>query len=460
MTGTKRIIQLLALIGLAAPAAAQERAAAPVGTLRGFVVDSIRGGPLQGATVAVQGIQGLAFTDSLGEYQIGNIPPGEYRVALFDALLDTLGITVLSHPARFAGGDTVELNLAIPSPRTIIAAKCGPAQGMESAAFGQVRDAVTGDPIAGARVILGWVELAVSRETGFRHDPKQRVAVSDAEGQYRICGLPAGLTADAYAEIGGKRTGYVQLAFGGSAMATATFLIPPTPPLASGASPTDSARARAGASSVRGVVTDETGKPVAGAHVSIAEGSSAAVTDPGGRFALDGQPAGTQALLVRRLGYLPAQVTVNLTPSVSRVVSVSLGRHVPVLEDVRVQARGDAALAEVGFTRRKRQGAGQYLERADIERRNALRLEHLFSGIRGLRVVGDEVRGQPEGAGYRCVRFFIDGQQWRGGPPGDFVLPSEVAAIEVYSRTMAPGEFQSFGDCETVVIWTKWRLRR
>lgn len=456
MTRTKRIIQLLALIGLAAPAAAQERAAAPVGTLRGFVVDSVRGGPLQGATVAVQGIQGLAFTDSLGEYQLGNIPPGEYRVALFDALLDTLDITVLSHPARFTGGDTVELDLAIPSARTIIGAKCGPAQGMESAAFGQVRDAVTGDPIGGARVILGWVELAVSKETGFRHDPKQRVGVSDVDGQYRICGLPAGLTADAYAEIGGKRTGYVQLAFGSSAMAVATFLIPPEPPLVAG----DSARARPGASRVRGVVTDESGRPVAGAHVSIAEGNSAAVTDSGGRFALEGQPAGTQALLVRRLGYLPAQVTVNLTPSVSRVVSVSLGRHVPVLEDVRVQARGDAALAEVGFTRRKRQGAGQYLERADIERRNALRLEHLFTGIRGLRVVGDEVRGQPEGSGYRCVRFFIDGQQWRGGSPGDFVLPSEVAAIEVYSRTMAPGEFQSFGDCETVVIWTKWRLRR
>jgi hypothetical protein len=300
----------------------------------------------------------------------------------------------------------------------------------------------------------------VSQQTGFRHDPKQRVAVSGVEGHFELCGLPPGLAADAYAEIGGKRTGYVQLAFGSSPMAVATFLIPPTPPLAANSTAADSARAGAGASSVRGRVTDERGNPVANAHVTVAEGNSAAVTDSSGRFSLDAQPAGTQALVVRRLGYMPKQVTVNLTPRAIREVSVSLGELVPVLAEVQIEARGDAALAEVGFTRRKRQGSGQYLEREAIERRNALRLEHLFTGFRGLRVVGDQVRGQPEGSGYRCVRFFIDGQQWRGGSPGDFVLPSEVAAIEVYSRATAPGEFQTFGDCETVVIWTKWRLRR
>lgn len=455
-----RIIQLAILLVTAASptlAGAQQAAPPPFATLRGVVVDSVRGGELRGATISVEGTPGLAFTDSLGRYQVDRIPPGEYRVALFHQLLDTIGIAVVSHPARFVAGDTVELDLAIPSPRTILAAKCGRGDGQSVAVFGRVLDAITDQPVEGARVILGWVELMVSQETGFRHDPKQRVAVSDVEGHFELCGLPAGLTAEAYAEVGGKRTGYVQLALGSSPMAVTTFLIPPTPPPAANAA--DQARA-AGASSVRGRVTDERGDPVANAHVTIAEGNSAAVTDSSGRFSLDAQPAGTQALVVRRLGYTPKQVTVNLTPRAVREVTVRLGEIVPVLAEVQIDARGDAALAEVGFTRRRRQGSGQYMEREAIERRNALRLEDLFTGFRGLRVVGGQVRGQQEGSGYRCVRFFIDGQQWRGGAPGDFVLPSEVAAIEVYSRATAPGEFQTFGDCETVVIWTKWRLRR
>lgn len=459
----KRIIQLATLIMTAASAtlaAAQQAAPPPFATLRGVVVDSVHGGELRGATISVEGTSGLAFTDSLGRYQMDRIPAGEYRVALFHQLLDTVGIAVVSPPTRFAAGDTVELDLAIPSARTIVTAKCGRGDGVSGAVFGRVFDAITGEPVEGARVILGWVEMAVSQQTGFRHDPKQRVVVSGAEGHFELCGLPLGLAADAYAEFSGKRTGYVQLAFGNSPMAVATFLIPPTPPLAENATAADSARARAGASSVRGQVTDERGNPVANAHVTVAEGNAAAVTDSSGRFSLDAQPAGTQALVVRRLGYMPKQVTVNLTPRATREVNVRLDQLVPVLAEVQIEARGDAALAEVGFTRRKRQGSGQYLESEAIERRNALRLEDLFTGFRGLRVVGDEVRGQPEGAGYRCVRFFIDGQQWRGGPPGDFVLPSEVAAIEVYSRATAPGEFQTFGDCETVVVWTKWRLRR
>lgn len=460
----KRIGQLSTLImtaTCATLAGAQQSPPPSFATLRGVVVDSVHGGELAGATISVQGTAVLVFTDSLGRYRADSVPAGEYRVALFHPLLDTIGIVVVSPPTRFAAGDTVELDLAIPSAATIVAAKCGRGDGASAAALGQVLDAITGQPVEGARVILGWVEMAVSRETGFRNDPKQRVAVSDTEGHFELCGLPTGLTADAYAVVGGKRTGYVQLEFGRSPMAVATFLIPPTPPLADSATAADSARARAGASSVRGRVTDERGDPVVNAHVSLAEGSSATVTDSTGRFTLEAQPAGTQALVVRRIGYLPAQVTVNLSPRARSEVSVRLDQHVPVLDEVRIGARGDAALADVGFTRRRRQGSGQYLEGEEIARRNALRLEHLFSsGFRGLRVVGDQVVGQPEGAGYRCVRFFIDGQQWRGGSPGDFVLPSEVAAIEVYSRATAPGEFQTFGDCETVVIWTKWRLRR
>jgi hypothetical protein len=43
----------------------------------------------------------------------------------------------------------------------------------------------------------------------------------------------------------------------------------------------------------------------------------------------------------------------------------------------------------------------------------------------------------------------------------DFLMPNEVAAIEVYSPSMTPSEFRAlYATCATVVIWTDWKLRR
>lgn len=87
----------------------------------------MRGGVLRGASVGLLGPSKMTFTDSLGRFRIDSIPPGEYQVALFDPLLDTLALGVLSPLTRFAAGDTVDLVLAVPSQLAIVTAKCGPA---------------------------------------------------------------------------------------------------------------------------------------------------------------------------------------------------------------------------------------------------------------------------------------------------------------------------------------------
>jgi hypothetical protein len=48
-----------------------------------------------------------------------------------------------------------------------------------------------------------------------------------------------------------------------------------------------------------------------------------------------------------------------------------------------------------------------------------------------------------------------------GGGSGveDFIYPTEVAAIEVYSSNFVPSQFaHSVEPCETVVIWTKRKI--
>lgn len=63
-----------------------------------------------------------------------------------------------------------------------------------------------------------------------------------------------------------------------------------------------------------------------------------------------------------------------------------------------------------------------------------------------------------------CVSVWIDGTQWQQLEPGDiddFVKPYELAAIEIYSSSMTPAEFQRGGSsCMTVVAWTLRRLDR
>ncbi|MCR4339394.1 MAG: TonB-dependent receptor [Gemmatimonadaceae bacterium] len=429
---------------------------APAGhaVLRGVAVDSVRGGFLRGATVGVLGPSKMTFTDSLGRFRIDSIPPGEYQVALFDPLLDTLSLAVVSPPTRFVAGDTVELILAIPSQLAIVTAKCGAPRGEDDRAlFGQIIDAATEQPVAGAQVTLSWSDITISEQTGVRSEPRRRQTQSDARGYYRICGLPAELTAEAFVQRGADSTGKVQIVFGDALLGLATFLLPSGGAVAA-AGDTVPRPGAAGTATLSGTVVDGEGKPIDNAHVSITGGPSAATTDSTGSFTLTGQPTGTHALVVRRLGYMPVEVAVNLTPLRMNEVAVEMQQHVPVLAAVVIGARREAALDRIGFTQRKARGTGRYIERDYIQNRNASRLSNLLENIPNLRRPGD-------GFGGVCTFYWVDGVLWRGGTPEDFIMPDEIEAIEVYTRSFVPFEFQTQGydRCTTVAIWTRWKLR-
>ncbi|MEX0908693.1 MAG: carboxypeptidase regulatory-like domain-containing protein [Gemmatimonadaceae bacterium] len=450
----RRIIAVVFSLISFAELGAQDAPSAKYAVLQGVAVDSVRGGFLRGATVGVLGPSRMTFTDSLGRFRIDSIPPGEYQVALFDPLLDTLALGVLSPPTRFAAGDTVELILAVPSQLAIVTAKCGMPRGEDDRAlFGQILDAATEQPVAGAQVTLNWSDLTIGESTGVRSEPRRRQAQSDERGYYRICGLPAELTAEAFVRRGADSTGRVQIVFGDALLGMATFMLPGAGAVAAGDTVPGPAGGTATAT-VSGTVVDADGKPIGNAHVSVTAGRNAATTDSTGAFTLTGQPTGTHALVVRRLGYRPVEVAVNLTPLRTSEITVEMQQHVPVLAAVVIGARREAALDRIGFTQRKARGTGRYIERAAIESRNAHRLSNLLENIPNLRRPGD-------GFGGVCTFYWVDGVLWRGGTPEDFIMPDEIEAIEVYTRSFVPFEFQTQGydRCTTVAIWTRWKLR-
>ena len=477
------------VVGLAAANASAQQPAPPAakgqhGAISGAVIDSVRGGLLIGGIVAVDGLARHAMTDSLGAFLIDSVPPGEYRLALLDDLLDTLSLSVVSPNIRVTAGDTTYLVMALPSPETIVRAKCGagPFPGGGAALVGVVINAETERRVPGADVVLAWSDVQANREVGVRTIPRQRSTRTTEDGSFKICGLSNEIRAELMAWSGVDTTAAVPFSFVHPLLAMRTLALPsggaevaqradttrPAPVTGAqtgGAGVQAPSRGRRGRSTISGRVTTLGGTPIAGARISLAGAEGLALTNERGEFVLGGQPAGTQSVLVRRLGFEPAEFAVNLNATRPTEVSVELPEFVPILSTVVVRARMDVALDRVGFTRRKRAGQGRYMMLEDIDRRGALRLVDLLADFPMLRAVSTggtnrQITGRSRGLSTNCVNFYVDGMVWMGDDaPTDYMHPQEIGAIEVYSAGSTPVEYaRSLTACETVVLWTRHKL--
>ncbi len=156
-------------------------------------------------------------------------------------------------------------------------------------------------------------------------------------------------------------------------------------------------------------------------------------------------------------------------------VTIKMGEFVAQLDPVTIRAaRENRALQQVGFTQRQRVASGFFMTPTEIEKRNAYDINDLLIGAPMLRRTGGprnttQISGRtPQvnvGAGNStsfsngCVSYFVDGVQWSGDDVNDFVTASDVAALEVYSKSFTPARFRGGNyDCETVVIWTKTKI--
>lgn len=481
----KNVFALAALFPMFLEAQSSSTPAAPApphSTLRGVAVDSVRGGFLKGASVAVVGPSRMALTDSLGRFSIDSIPPGSHRIALMDDLLDSLSISVVSVPTAFVDGDTVEMILAIPSHRAIIGAKCGSAaaENESSALVGRVFWANDGSPAAGANVRVDWLEVTIDQATGVHSFPLTRAATSDSAGRYKLCGLPDGLNAEITVTLRNDSTAAVPIIFGESRLGIATFFLPNT--IATRSS-------RPIGAPVRGRVLDPDGNAIADATVMLSSSPTAVSTAANGTFEINGHRLGTQSVVVRKLGFQPVEVVVDVMNQPAAPVTVRLEQFVPIIESVVIQARHSAALERIGFARRQRYGLGRYYEAKDLE--HVTNLENFFQTIPVLRrqsglppIMGGggnrnttdiiDVRDGGPGGGRRrpptaaesaqrgesgaCRSIYVDGVLTE---TADFIMPNEIAAIEVYSASMTPMEFKkTYATCSTVVIWTDWKLGR
>ena len=115
---------------------------------------------------------------------------------------------------------------------------------------------------------------------------------------------------------------------------------------------------------------------------------------------------------------------------------------------------------------------GYYLGPDQIERLAPNYLTDILRTVPGLQVSygpqGEQVtstRGVTSLTGAPpCVQYYVDDSPWQSLMPGDvnqFVNGREVVGIEVYNGPGTPPQYTRAGqgDCTTIVVWTKFKIR-
>ena len=471
-------IALLAAIAAVTPRLASGQAAGMSG-VAGSVIDSIHGVvPLVGATVKVGTTNRQAVTDANGRFQIDSVPAGPHSLSVTHPLLDTLNVAITTRPVDFPAGNSLAVEMAVPSAATVIGIHCPAAWRARgpSALVGKVLDADNDTPLVGAKVSLVWQQLSLQT---LKKEPVVRSGVVAADGSYKICGLPTGIDGNVQAEFNGKKTAEVRVVMeetsplGFQSLRIGTTVVAEAPvdttarPAAGGAR-TDPVPPRLrGPARLTGRVINAAGAPVANARVDVQGTGAAALSREDGSFGFTDLPSGTQAVVVRQLGFEPVEVAVELSGRTPKQVTVTMAKPARVLDPVAVVADAKG-LDQVGFDRRKKSGFGYFMSTEDIQARQATRMTDLFRTVPSLRVVPsgmDYVVESARDVQGGCVRYVVDGSPYQSMFAGDvdrIMPPHDVAAIEVYTGSSTPAEFQAPGasSCTTVVMWSRFKMKK
>lgn len=236
--------------------------------------------------------------------------------------------------------------------------------------------------------------------------------------------------------------------------------------LAVGAGTTVPAAAQGGrdGGTVRGTVRDLSGRPLAGARVSVLGAEASTESDEAGAFRLALLPGATARLVARRIGFAPETLTVMLSVARGADLDVRLGRLAQPLDAVLVNGRRDFRGPMAGFyTRRDRGGGGRFFTQEQIEQRNVVRMSDLLRTIPSMRITS---RRQGENQ-FRLRGASIAPLVWLDGAPmgaGEVDLdnfdPRSFAGIEIYSGPASvPVEFAGSRLMSTsggsIVLWTR-----
>lgn len=163
--------------------------AVPRAVITGVVKTSSTGAPVPEATVFLSGTQHQSMTDANGRFILADVSPADYQISFTHSGLAVLGRGWRAQTVSVGAGDSVTLELAMPSETEVVALIC-PDQdpGREMLLAGVVRSS---SGRAAADVPL---EVAVRsygrRFSGLTQTDGGARVTTDGQGRYRACGIP------------------------------------------------------------------------------------------------------------------------------------------------------------------------------------------------------------------------------------------------------------------------------
>jgi hypothetical protein len=316
---------------------------------------------------------------------------------------------------------------------------------------------------------VSWTDLSVEKAT-LRPVTTRRAGsvTTDSLGRYHLCGVPTESYLVVQLQEAGRAGSALTLRVddaGGvlvhdlSLSVTSARRIASLDSAAAAATATKTASPNllTGTATLTGIVRNPGGQPLSMAQLRIRDAAGVARSDSLGRFMLSGQPAGSQLLEARHVGYLPSQVAVELRSGRSIETTVTLTRIVN-LDSIRIVARRSPYPE---FEVRRAEGFGRYLDEAAIEHLHAMDASDLFRMIPGFTLNGSgpdaklfTTHGKFDLSGLLgpCeVNVVVDGNQH---VPLNQLDPVDIGAIEAYPGP-AGAPIQYDRACGVIVIWRK-----
>ncbi|MBL0171831.1 MAG: carboxypeptidase regulatory-like domain-containing protein [Gemmatimonadaceae bacterium] len=476
----RRVLTALwALVSAATAAAsyASAQSTARLARVEGMAYDSLAKRPLRDAFISVVGTSRSTTSDEKGRFRLDSVPEGQQQFTMQHAAFDSLGLSGVS--ARvMVQPKTPKVVLAVPSFETLWRAACGevPAPRDSALVYGTVRDAVGGLAQAGALVDVSWIDLVGggSSLASIGQRRWRRQSITDARGEFALCGVPAGTPLTLRAALDSADTLSVSAleleattvrvrrrdvlvsrvvaapAVTGSGVARDSMPVAPT-----AATPTGV---------VIGLVTNAAGAPIANAAIAV-ETMAEVRSGEDGRFMVRDVPAGSRQVTVVSIGLQPYTSFINLMAGDTVRLTVPMSTA-QTLEAVTVRATVMSVRIR-DFEERRRTGSGVVRDSTDIKR-----YPDLSSVLRTVPNVAIRGRGLKNlvfgiGTPRQCaairdqVDFRIDGHPTTVEAV-ETLDPLSVAAVEVYSRaTKLPGTLMTKLQYQCAVwVWTKLGLGR
>jgi hypothetical protein len=227
------------------------------------------------------------------------------------------------------------------------------------------------------------------------------------------------------------------------------------------------AQSRPASGVIDGVVTDTNLVSLADATASILGSTIQVVTGANGRFRIHGIPVGEYILVVRRLGYAPSSIALQVAGGDTLRMSFALEKIATALDTVTITAkRYSMRMAE--FEEHRKLGFGQFMAQAEIEKRNTVYVGDLVRTFLGVDV-GETIFGQIATShrfggtfeqGICPFQVFLDGMPL-SAPVNlkDLPSPKDLAGIELYSgAATTPLQYKTTsggGFCGVILVWTK-----